>query len=315
MTTATVTDLATIRIIPGSNDRTVFEPKALAELAASIRDNGLAQPITVRPGHACTSCEAFTAVEPDHCQSCGNDAFYTVYQIVAGERRFRACRSLGWSSIPAIIREMTDEQAAAVMLAENTSRADLDPIDEARAYQTRMTVFGWSVEDCARHAGVSEIRIHFRLKLLRLTTHVQDLVRRGNLPLGYAQALADANLDGARQNIAVRNLNANPHPTPGWFRQELSRLVTEQDQDSLFESLPLLGDTPIAAAPSLLIPEPPHPATSQPPVTGRTVRDILAGQISFWQDAASAWERIGKPFKKQECQAAAQALQLAFAAI
>jgi ParB/RepB/Spo0J family partition protein len=320
-----VYSLALSQIIPGRNDRTTFEPKALADLAASIRDNGLAQPITVRPGFVCEQCESFRPgfvgdqfqiEHPDHCPACGHEStYFGAYQIVAGERRFRACQSLGWAEIPAIVRPLSDEQAAAIMLAENTSRADLDPIDEGQAYQARIDAYGWTVADCARQAGVSEVRIQFRLKLLRLTPYLQDLVRRGNLPLGYAQTIADAGLEPARQQIAVNRLNANPHPTPGWFRQELARLVTEQDQTTMFEDLPLLGETPAAIAPSLLIPEPPHPTTSQPPVMGRTIKDILSGQAAFWQDAADAWDRLGKPFKKQECRASAQALQLALAAI
>lgn len=307
--------IAVAQIIPGANDRTAFDARALQELAASIRDNGLAQPITVRPGFVCASCEAFTTDEPAHCPACGHSEYFPVYQIVAGERRFRACKLLGWPAIPAIVRQLSDEQAAAIMLAENTSRADLDPIDEGRAYQARIAAFGWSIEDCARQAGVSEIRVQFRLKLLRLRPNVQELVRKNILSLGYAQILADANLDTDRQQAAVTRLIANPNPTPGWFRKEAYRLADAQDQGALFEALPLLSDTPVAAAPALLIPEPPTPATATPPRTGRNLREIVSGQIGFWQEAAEAWGNLGKPFKKQECQAAAQALQLAFASI
>lgn len=310
-----VTNVALHHIIPGANDRTAFDPKALQELADSIHDNGLAQPITLRPGFLCTTCESFVSDEPERCPACGHESFENVYQIVAGERRFRACKLLKLDDIPAIVRPLTDEQAAAIMLAENTSRADLDPIDEASAYQARIEHFGWSIEDCARQAGVSEIRGQFRIKLLKLRPSLQELVRKNILTLGYAQILADASLDTDRQQSAVTHLNANPNPTPGWFRKEVYRLADEQDQGALFEALPLLGGELAATAPALLIPEPPTPGTCTPPQHGRTLREIVAGQIAFWQDAAESWANLGKPFKKQECQAAAKALQLAFAAI
>src|SRR5579859_5699824 len=95
----------------GNNDRTVFDETGLKGLASSIKDNGLAQPITVRP--------------------LPSEASPFLYEIVAGERRFRACsQNLGWFEIPCIIKDLSDEEASGVMLAENTSRDDLDPIDE-----------------------------------------------------------------------------------------------------------------------------------------------------------------------------------------
>src|SRR3990167_1299050 len=118
--------IAARKIDQGANDRTVFNAEALDDLAASIRDNGLAQPITVRPVRR------------------GR------YEIVAGERRFRACAHLlGWTSVPCIVRDMDDAQAAAVMLAENVARADLDPADEALAYQSRIERYGWMVDELA----------------------------------------------------------------------------------------------------------------------------------------------------------------------
>jgi ParB family chromosome partitioning protein len=81
------------------------------------------------------------------------------YEIVAGERRYRAVKLLGWIHIPAIVRELSDEAASAIMLAENTGRADLNPIEEANAYQRRVTTFGWSAERIADVAGVSKDRV------------------------------------------------------------------------------------------------------------------------------------------------------------
>ncbi len=287
----TVVNLALSEIVPGNNDRTVFEPQALADLAENIRQHGLIQPITVR------------RLE-------GTDLF----QIVAGERRYRACSMLGWEAIPAIVRDLSDEEASAVMLQENTARADLDPIDEGRAYQRRMATYGWTVQQVAEAAGVSVVRVQFRLKLLQLRPELVDLVRHGSLALGYAQILADAGLDTNRQMLAVAKLRDNPRPTPGWFRAIVSELFQQQAQGQLFD-LPLLGGPLESPAQQQPLAEPPHPATTQPPRQGHTHREVLAGQVAFWAEAAAEWDRLGKPFKRQECEAAAKAVQLALAAL
>lgn len=280
-------------IVAGNNDRTVFDPKALADLAQSIRENGLIQPITVRP------------LEDTE-----------LFQVVAGERRFRACTTiLGWDDIPAIVADLTDQEAAATMLAENVSRADIDAIDEANAYANRMTLYGWTVADCAKKAGASEIRIRFRLKLLRLRPDIQALIRGGNIQLGYAQILADADLDSSRQLIAVAHLRDNLKPTPGWFRHVVNQLLSQQAQGALIEDLPILTGEPIQGIAARPICEPPHPSTTKPPKNGGNIGTILENQAGFWQEADIAWGNIGKPFKRQECEAAALAIQSVLLAI
>lgn len=290
----TLIDMSTI--IPGDNgtgrqDRTKFG--SLADLAASISEHGLIQPITVRP-----------VGESD------------LKQIVAGERRFRACEMLGWSEIPAIVADLTSDEASAVMLAENTGRADLDPIDEGRAYQVRIERLGWTVAECARSAGVSEVRVQFRLKLLKLRTDLQDLVRSGQLALGYAQILADANLDVNRQLLATRALRDQVSPTPAWFRRICAGLLTEQAQGVMFDEMPLFGGLSVEAPKTTARhADPPTPATHKPPTSGRNVKEVIENQAGFWTQAASAWDKLGKPFKRQECEAAAQALQFVFATL
>ena len=285
----TVTQLDTAQIFPGTNDRTRFDANALAELAANIAAHGLIQPITVR------------AIEgTEH------------YEIVAGERRFRACADiLHWQTVPAIVADLTDEEASAVMLSENVARADIDPIDEANAYASRMRLYGWSVAECAQRAGVTEIRVQFRLKLLKLRTDLQALVRASNLPIGYAQVLADANLDPDRQLLAITALRDSKSPTPPWFRRICSDLLTQQAQDTLLESLPIVSGQPIDNPATRPIAEPPSPATHKPPTNGATTWERIAAQIGFWEAAAEQWQQLGKPFKRQECNAAAQALQFA----
>ena len=197
--------LAAVEIMPGLNDRTTFEPVALAELAASIEAHGLAQPPTVRP-------------------VAGG------YEIVAGERRFRAMRDvLGWSEIPCMIREMSDETASSIMLAENVQRADLDPIEEARAYQNRIARFGYSLAQIADVAAVPIERVRKRLSLLALAPEIAHMVSRKQLPLAYAYCLSP--LDSNRQLLALRAYPVSLET----FRALANRLLMEQEQGAMFD--------------------------------------------------------------------------------
>jgi ParB/RepB/Spo0J family partition protein len=280
-----IKDIPISRIIPGKNDRTIFDEGGLRELADSIKEHRLIQPITLR--HA-------------------KDG--RLFEIVAGERRFRACKLLGWKTIPAIVTDLKDEDASAITLAENIARKSLDPIDEACAYQSRIESFGWSIENLSKYAGTSTIHIQFRLKLLRLIPEIQKLIRGGNIQIGYAQILADASLDSNFQLLAFSKLRDNPKPTMGWFRSSVSELKEKQDQGILFKG-PLFDKT--HAANELRtgdIREPPHPETTTPPKIGRNYKEILLNQINFWEEAAEQWDAIGKPFKRNECRSAAQAL-------
>lgn len=269
-------------IAPGNNDRTIFNATELQALADNIAANGLLQPIMIRP------------------VADGR------YEIILGERRFRAMSLLAWEKIPCIIRDVSDEEASAGMLSENMARANLDAIDEALAYQSRIDRYGWSVDYTAQVAGVTTVRVLFRLKLLRLRDDLQALVRSSNLALGYAQILADSGLDANYQAAAVDRLRDASNPTPGWFRKEVAALVTLQAQHTMFDVLetPELYTQPAPAAG-----DPPHPSTTVPPTQGTTPRETIASHIAFWQSAGDAWAALGKSFKRQECQAAARALE------
>lgn len=211
MTTTQIVEIPCAQIIAGANDRQVFDPARLAELSESIRRHGLAQPITVRPLRA----------EP------------SVYQIVAGERRFRAISQvLGRPTAPCIVRPMDDEEASAIMLAENTGRADLNPIEEANAYQSRAERYAWPVEKIAQVAGVSADLVRRRLSLLRLTPEAQHMTAFGHLPLGHAESLAP--LDANRQRIALRIFQQSKGLPLAQFRHIVGELLAEQSQDSLF---------------------------------------------------------------------------------
>jgi ParB family chromosome partitioning protein len=206
-----ITNVPVTRIVPGNNDRRVFDPAKLEELAASIQTHGLAQPITVRP------------IEGGR------------FEIVAGERRFRAISQvLQWETAPCIVRELSDEQASAIMLAENTSRADLNPIEEATAYHSRIETFGWSHERVAQVAGVSVDLVKRRVSLLDLVPEVQHLVASGHFPIGHAEALTS--LDPNRQRIALRIYRESKNGLPlAHFRGIVNQLLEEQSQDALFD--------------------------------------------------------------------------------
>jgi len=204
-----VTHVPVHLIIRGDNDRTVFDERKLEELASDIRINGLVQPPTFRPIG-------------------GN------FEIVAGERRTRAMRDvLGWQTIPAIIRELDDSQAATIMLIENVSREDLDVIDEAQAYRKRIEQ-GLTESKLGEIIGRSESYVRSRLILLDLIEDAQLLIRSGNLPIGFAEILAD--LDVNRQRIAVRWINRQKGvPTKRTFSEYAGKLLEEQNQESLFD--------------------------------------------------------------------------------
>ena len=200
------------RIISGGNDRTDFNPERLALLAESIRENGLSQPILIRPIGS------------------GNGK----YEIVAGERRYRAMTQiLGWATVPAIIQELDDRKASNLMLSENTARTDLNPMEQARAYDRRLREFHTPIADLARIAGVDARTIQKRLDLLNLIPEAQLFVQHGNLPLGHAEAMCI--LDNNRQISALRILQAQAKAMPLKIFQDLCiTLKGEQDQEGLF---------------------------------------------------------------------------------
>ena len=196
------------QIVAGDNDRKAFGPQALAELAASIDANGLAQPPTVRPLAS------------------------GLYEVVAGERRFRAVTTiLGWTEVPVIVRSLDDEAAGAIMLAENVARANLNPIEEAVAYQRRMARFGFSQADLAAQVGVPRQTVYRRLQLLKLRPEMIDLVASGQLDQAFATAMVD--FDADRQIVAWKALGAGLNLSE--FRAVCARLEGEQAQESMFD--------------------------------------------------------------------------------
>ncbi|MCG8468626.1 MAG: ParB/RepB/Spo0J family partition protein [Gemmatimonadetes bacterium] len=157
--------------------RAEFDEDALGELADSIRENGLLQPIVVRP-------------------------VGEVFQIVAGERRFRAIERLGWDEAPVITRGLTDEQMLVVALVENLQRENLSAIDEARGYRQLIDAFGLTQEDVGRHVGRDRSTVSNALRLLTLPVAVQRLVAGGTLSAGHARAILRAPDPGLQLELA-----------------------------------------------------------------------------------------------------------------
>jgi len=195
-------------IVVGENDRKVFDPDELAQLAASIEANGLLEDLVVRP-------------------------FGGAYQLVAGERRFRAMADiLGWSEVPAKVKDMSDEAAAIAMFAENYHRVQLSPMEEAGAFQKGVKVFGWSVEEIAANAKVSVNLVLSRLRLLELIEDLQFLVNAGELPIGHAALLVP--LDANRQRMALRVIRDNPSISRADFKAMADELFRQQSVEPLF---------------------------------------------------------------------------------
>ena len=144
--------------------RRAFDEEALAELANSIKASGLIQPPVVRP-------------------------VGSHYEIIAGERRFRAIQRLGWEKVPVILREVDDQAALTLALIENLQRDDLSPIDTALGYQQLMGEFGIAQTEVARLVGRNRSTVANTLRLLKLPDEVQGLIQAGDLTEGHARAI------------------------------------------------------------------------------------------------------------------------------
>ena len=158
--------------------RTQMDDAALHELADSIRAQGIMQPVLVRPVG-------------------GRDAVPQRYEIIAGERRFRAARLAGLDTIPVLIRDVPDEAAAAMALIENMQREDLNPLEEARGLKRLTDEFGMTHDAVAKAVGRSRSAASNLLRLLQLSAPVQKLLMAGDIEMGHARALLP--LDGAGQ--------------------------------------------------------------------------------------------------------------------
>jgi len=174
--------------------RTQFAPASIQELAASIRERGVLQPVLLRP-----SGEGF--------------------QLVAGERRFLAAREAGFNSIPAIIRPLTDRESLLIALIENIQRENLNPIDEARAYYRLATEYGLQHEEIGRRVGKDRSTISNIIRFNNLPNQVQGFLENEKLSAGHARALLS--IQSEKQQVEMGVAAASN----GWSVRELEERV------------------------------------------------------------------------------------------
>jgi len=173
-----VRDIPLRRIRPNQfQPRREFDEAALGDLKASITENGLLQPLVVR--------------------RVGDE-----FELVAGERRFRALRDLRWEKAPAVIRELSDEAMLVLALVENLQREDLNAIEEASAFQQLIDGFGFTQKEVAERVGRDRSTVSNTLRLLMLPRTVRDLVETGRLTAGHARAVLSLDAEAARLRLA-----------------------------------------------------------------------------------------------------------------
>jgi ParB family chromosome partitioning protein len=166
--------------------RSNFDQNALEELADSIREKGVIQPITVRKIKA------------------------ESYQIVAGERRWRASQLVGLKKIPAVIRNFNDQEMLEIALIENIQREDLDPVEEATAYKEMLNNFEITQAELAKQVGKSRSNVSNMIRLLKLADKVKNHLQRGTITIGHARALLALEKEetqvAACENIIIQDL-------------------------------------------------------------------------------------------------------------
>lgn len=195
--------------------RKVFDEEAIDELAASIKEHGVIQPIIVKKS-------------------------IKGYEIIAGERRFRASQKAGLETIPAIIRNFTDEQMMEIALLENLQREDLSAIEEAEAYKAMLERLNLTHDELAKKVGKSRSHITNLLGLLRLPKEVQDMIVNKQISMGHARVLSKLEdnekiIEMAKKivekNLSVRELEENTNPNEYERRVKIKRQPSEKNEE------------------------------------------------------------------------------------
>ncbi|MGD8537215.1 MAG: ParB/RepB/Spo0J family partition protein [Candidatus Aminicenantes bacterium] len=205
--------------------RTKWNPESLEELAQSIKETGILQPVVVVP-------------DEDN------------YRIIVGERRWRAAKKVGLQTIPVLIRNLNEAQQHEAMLIENLQREDLNPIEIAKAYQKMIQDFEYTQEDVAKKVGKDRASVANTLRLLKLPEEVQEIVAEGRLSMGHARALIPIENADHQRSMALRIVkdNLSVREVEKWVRKLQSPKEkppkTPMDPDLLVfqdELLKLLG--------------------------------------------------------------------------
>ena len=246
--------------------RKIFSEEALNELADSIREHGVLQPLLVRPLPGGS------------------------YQLVAGERRWRASRMAGLQEVPVVIREMDEEQAMEIALIENLQREDLNAIEEATGYKQLMERYGMTQEQVAKRVGKSRPAIANALRLLNLPPKVMDMVGEGEVSPGHARALLAFDDQDRIEEIAQKV------KTGKYSVRDIERMAKNQDEKK--EKAAKAPEEPAWGGKSAFLTEMEIAMSME---MGRKVRIIPNGeggtlQIQFWdeEDLKSLAEKFAK---------------------
>ena len=202
-----------------SQPRKEFDESALADLADSIREHGVIQPLLVRP------------------LPTGG------YQLVAGERRWRASRMAGLGEVPVVIRELSDHEAMELALIENLQRQDLNPMEEALGYRSLMEEYQMTQEEVAKAIGKSRPAIANSLRLLALPQQVVDLIREGKLSAGHGRALLaleeDSAILEAAQTAVKKHWTVREIEKMAQSSHKKTKVSTGPDKDHYYTELEL----------------------------------------------------------------------------
>jgi ParB/RepB/Spo0J family partition protein len=264
------------------NNREHFDQRGIESLAASIHHNGQKMPVILR------------------AKSNGR------YQLVAGERRTRACKFLG-IDVLAVIQELTDKEAYLTMLLENNARQDTNPVEDGRGYQRAISDYGLTPADLAEKIGKRVDYVERRLELLKLLPEYQELAATGQLSIQYAQALTQ--LRGEYQQAAMRQLEQSKAPTVNWFREVCSELAEKQNQLGFDFGL-FGGETAVNdLADSVKVELPADPDRFAPTFNGRNMPASCKREIKKWKGAALRWAELGNKQKSKASGAIVQTLE------
>lgn len=204
-----VVTLRLSQIEPNRNQpRKVFDEEALQTLADSIEKHGLIQPLLVEP--------------------LGNDR----YRIIAGERRWRACRKAGLESVPVVVRTVTEQQNMEIALIENLQREDLNPIEEAKGYKSLAELYHMTQEQIAESVGKSRPAVANAMRLLALPEQIIDFVASGELSVGHAKALAGLEKE---QMLALANRVISEELTVRQTESLVKKILSPKKEKTAFD--------------------------------------------------------------------------------
>jgi ParB family chromosome partitioning protein len=211
------------KIIPNPyQPRQVFDETALAELVSSIKEKGVLQPLIVR--------------------SAGNDSF----ELIAGERRWRAAQKAGLKEVPVVIKEVSDRESLEIAIIENIQRAELNPVEEAEGYKRLMDEFSYTQEELAGKVGKERATVSNHLRILKLPDEVKNDISAGLLSLGHAKALLGIEKSGAiieakkeiiKKGLSVREAEALAKRAKQGGQKKKSAVKVDNDLLGLEERL------------------------------------------------------------------------------